>query len=462
MRKYLRRRQLGFESLESRRLLASTASFNAITGALSVTGDTANNNLVVTYQLSGSTNYLVVQDSGVNLISFPSVPASSVKSVTVAANSGNDSVSLATVASNVFTQLTATPVVDGGSGNDTITGSKLADLLYGVDGIDTLIGIDGADYLYGGNDGDGLYGDYGNDSASVIFDDILHGEAGNDFLYGDQGKDSLYGTIGNDSLYGGTGNDLVSGGDNDDQLIPGDGVDSIYTGTGNNTIYDLGPFDVGGSDIYEDLSGFNTLDFSQVTDSAVEITMPAEIGQVLGTPFDDTITGNNVGSIIYGNGGNDWLIGGDGDDQLTGGDGHDRLSGKGGSDIMDGGAGHDTYTYQMLSDLPTEPIPTDSSGIDLLDFAGVVTGGAGLTLTMPVQFEYLVGTSFDDKITGNASANEISGGPGNDQLFGSDGNDSLRGDDGDDYLEGGTGVDSLLGGNGTDTWDFDSQDSFTQ
>jgi VCBS repeat-containing protein len=74
----------------------------------------------------------------------------------------------------------------GGNGNDTLTGTKGADLLFGQNGNDTLTGGDGNDLLCGGN--------------------------GNDTLSGGAGDDSLGGAIGNDRLTGGPGADYFSGG----------------------------------------------------------------------------------------------------------------------------------------------------------------------------------------------------------------------------------------------------------
>lgn len=76
------------------------------------------------------------------------------------------------------------------SGNDTVTGTKLADTLRGYAGNDVIKAGAGNDKVYGGT---------GNDT--------LHGEAGNDKLYGEAGNDKLYGGLGSDTLTGGTGSD---------------------------------------------------------------------------------------------------------------------------------------------------------------------------------------------------------------------------------------------------------------
>jgi VCBS repeat-containing protein len=74
----------------------------------------------------------------------------------------------------------------GGNGNDTLTGTEGAYLIFGQNGNDTLTGGDGNDLVCGGN--------------------------GNDTLSGGTGDDSLGGAIGNDRLTGGPGADRFSGG----------------------------------------------------------------------------------------------------------------------------------------------------------------------------------------------------------------------------------------------------------
>ncbi|CAM5192788.1 hypothetical protein CDEN61S_02571 [Castellaniella denitrificans] len=50
-------------------------------------------------------------------------------------------------------------------------------------------------------------------------DDILFGQGGNDHLYGGQGEDVLYGGAGNDHLYGGAGSDTLIGGAGNDTFV---------------------------------------------------------------------------------------------------------------------------------------------------------------------------------------------------------------------------------------------------
>lgn len=54
----------------------------------------------------------------------------------------------------------------GGNGNDTLTGTANADMLFGENGDDTLSGLDGNDLLCGGRGNDSLFGGTGADHFS--------------------------------------------------------------------------------------------------------------------------------------------------------------------------------------------------------------------------------------------------------------------------------------------------------
>lgn len=83
------------------------------------------------------------------------------------------------------------------AGNDSITGSRFADTLFGYNGIDTVKGAAGNDFINGGNGNDKLFGDAGNDT--------IVGGAGADQLHGGIGKDILKGDVGADRFYFETG-----------------------------------------------------------------------------------------------------------------------------------------------------------------------------------------------------------------------------------------------------------------
>ena len=148
--------------------------------------------------------------------------------------------------------------------------------------------------------------------------------------------------------------------------------------------------------------------------------------------FGLTINGANESDLLRGNGGDDTVIARGGNDYVNGGNGDDSL---------DGGDGNDTAAYDGAS-----------GGVSVsLALAGAQgTGGSGIdTLT---NIENLVGSSWDDVLTGDGNGNSLSGGVGNDQLYGLGGNDSLFGEAGNDVIDGGGGADTMVGGTGNDNY----------
>ncbi len=139
---------------------------------------------------------------------------------------------------------------------------------------------------------------------------------------------------------------------------------------------------------------------------------------LVGSAFNDTLVGNAGPNNINGLAGNDSLSGGAGNDILTGAAGNDVLNGGPGNDAMDGGpAGIDTAYYADATGGVTVSLA--------LQGAAQNTIGAGIDTL--VNFENLVGSSFNDTLTGSAGPNTINGLAGNDTLFGRAGNDVLGG-----------------------------------
>ncbi|WP_311985847.1 Ig-like domain-containing protein [Pseudomonas bharatica] len=161
-----------------------------------------------------------------------------------------------------------------------------------------------------------------------------------------------------------------------------------------------------------------------------------------GTVNADTLLGGSGNDTLNGDDGNDVLIGGDGNDALYGGNGNDLLIGGPGNDLLDGGAGIDTASYASA---------TAGVTVNLSIAAQQNTVGAGLDTL--VSIENLVGSDYNDTLTGDGNANVSRGGLGNDVLSGGGGDDLLIGGRGDDTLTGGPGADTFqwqLGDNGHD------------
>ena len=139
--------------------------------------------------------------------------------------SSNDDVLVATGA--------AANTIEGGAGDDIIAGGGGVDSLDGGEGNDTnsFRGI-GADVTASLADETASYG-----MVSETFTNFenLEGGSGNDTLSGDMNANTIAGEDGNDTLFGGAGNDTLSGGAGDDVLAGGGGTDMIDGGEGNDT-----------------------------------------------------------------------------------------------------------------------------------------------------------------------------------------------------------------------------------
>jgi VCBS repeat-containing protein len=166
-----------------------------------------------------------------------------------------------------------------------------------------------------------------------------------------------------------------------------------------------------------------------------------------------TFSLNVATNVINGTAGSDALTGTAGNDVINGGAGNDTIVGGLGADIIDGGAGTDTISYADS---------TSAVKINLLTNVNSGGSAAGDRLT---NIENIIGSSFNDTITGSSSSNYINGGAGNDTIVGGlgadvinggAGKDSLWGNNGKDNLKGGAGADYLVGGGGNDTFIYEN------
>ena len=140
----------------------------------------------------------------------------------------------------------------GGSGNDDLTGSAVANNITGGPGVDNLIGLDADDLLEGGTGADVMEGDLGVDTASyssrpsavtVTIDgaanDGATGEGDNvktdvENLIGGSAGDNLTGSPSANVIRGGTGNDSITGLAGDDTEYGEDGTDTFVEGAAIN------------------------------------------------------------------------------------------------------------------------------------------------------------------------------------------------------------------------------------
>lgn len=314
---------------------------------------------------------------------------------------------------------TMTSIIFGDEGSDTLDGGA---------GDDTIFGRGGDDLIIGGRDSLASR-DINNTIAVADLDDQTESDDGDDTLYGGHGDDVILGGQGDDILDGGAGDDTLSG--------------------------------QAGMDVFRGGAGVDTVDYSRESPFQLLVNLSTNVasgGTASGDVFygienligsDDRIDrfiGTSAANHFWGQGGGDYFNGGRGDDILDGGADGDILYGEGGDDTIIGGSGQDYLD--------------GGSGVDTVVYAG---GPAGVTIDLdegsarggdgdgPVQivgrgaairhdilagFENAVGSSFDDRLIGDARANRLNGGAG------------------DDTLTGGGGADRLNGGAGSDTADY--------
>ncbi|WP_349360304.1 S8 family serine peptidase [Stappia sp.] len=339
---------------------------------------------------------------------------------------------------------------------ENLTGSAFGDILSG--------GHD-ANILRGGAGGDVLNGDGGADTADYTGSDagvnvsLLTGFAAGGHAAGDtlNSIENLIGSAFDDLLNGDHGNNILTGGASNDVLRGRGGADTLVGGTGSDTA------DYSDSDAAVNVS---LLTGFAAGGHAAGDTFDS-IENVTGSAHDDLLNGDNTANILRGGAGGDFLNGRGGSDTadytgsnasvnvslLTGfaagghaagdtfnsienliGSAHDDLlNGDHGANVLRGGAGGDFLNGRDGSD--TADYTGSDAGVNVSLLTGYAAGGhaAGDTFS---SIENLIGTAFDDILSGDHEDNILTGGASNDVLRG-------RG-----------GADTLVGGSGSDTADY--------
>lgn len=387
--------------------------------------------------------------------------------------------------------------INGTSGNDTLQGTEEEDTIYGYDGNDVLYTGTGdhtdapRNYLYGGNGNDTFY-IYGSSGGSG--GNNLYGDSGDDLFIWDESswKGNIYDSSGNyDTIYftGGLtlsdlviqtyGNDLritpptnnsyavlkghmtsntidritfddgsiyslngsttslIASTDIDDVVYLSAAADIFDSGIGDDTVYGMA-----GDDTLEGGFGTDTINFSLASGA---ITANLGAGTATGEG-NDTISGfeNIVGSDY-----NDTLTGDGLGNRIDGGAGDDTIKGNAGIDILNGDAGNDTIYASARATInggnqnDTVYFDYDNSngyGITVNLSTGELSNSNGATGSI-TNVENVYATHYDDDISGN-SADNI--------LFGDYGDDTISGGGGNDDIQGGVGTDTLYGGGGDD------------
>jgi Ca2+-binding RTX toxin-like protein len=338
----------------------------------------------------------------------------------------------------------------------------------------------------------------------------VFGRGGADFITFKGGLDTGLNYFGNALIDGGAGDDHLQGGGGDDVLVGGAGddvmdgnQDSTDFGASNCEVDDDVFIDLVSGEVFGWVPGLTAGDTAVYAGSAGPITAdldPAEahpgtatgdgtdtlqnIENLVGSPADDTLSGDNDENLIAGGAGNDTLAGDADDDCVFGQDGNDTLDENEGTSVAQGGSGttngsdfvfgnaglDDTITYSArttrvvvyLESFDIQAIRNDDAEeCDDIDVASIQDGadldGDGSANDDEEDCVYLdtenvVSGSGNDILVAsfinNRADNEFTGNGGNDLMDGGAGNDTFH--------EGtaANGADDMDGGTGSDTCDY--------
>ena len=359
-------------------------------------------------------------------------------------------------------------ILNGGAGNDYLDGGAGNDTLNGGSGNDTLDGGTGNDTLDGGSGNDTLNGGDGDDTASyangfgveVDLRMITAQTLNPSFSQRDTliSIENLTGSAYNDHLIGNSGANVLIGGDGDDTLNGGAGSDTLDGGDGNDTVSYVGHSTAVAATMLVRILNFHEdelRNIENITGSAHDdfLTGGAGGNTLNGRAGADALRGLDGDDELNGGSGDDILSGGDGDDTLNGGDGDDILYdnsssyGDGGNDTLNGGSGNDTLDGGTGNDTLDGGAGNDTlNGGDGIDTARYDTHSAGVRVSLAETGEQEVNSDSGEKDTLTSIEN----------LMGSDFNDILTGNSGANTLDGGAGADTLTGGGGNDTFKFET------
>jgi len=369
--------------------------------------------------------------------------------------------------------------------DDTLEGDDGLNIIDGNSGDDILIGHAGSDtYKFGNNWGRDTIIELANEGVDTL--DFSAVTQDLEFTIHADGTVSV--TDGTNSLSHVASIENIIDGSGDDTFIFEDGA--VFDGTigASNLFLDLLGIATGET-------GSNTLDFSQYTTGlsidlgftipgiapVPDITLPAFVASAgFGTSILPLFY--NIDNVIAG-AGDDFIWGNSNDNLIDGGAGDDFISGRDGADTLEGGAGDDIiyggFELSELAILIATSTPGELAlkfGLDLVAFVQHIAAGgsadtfileklagdpnvvsyttatSGVTVNLATIgsqntigagndtlffINNVIGSEFDDTLTGNILPNQMFGMGGDDHLIGGAGSDILEGGEGDDILDGG-------------------------
>jgi len=171
---------------------------------------------------------------------------------------------------------------------------------------------------------------------------------------------TIEGSIGNDVLRGTSASDTILAGDGNDVMIGDVGADVLDGGEGSQDVVDYSKS--------SDAVNVN-LDKQRGQGGTAEGDTIRNVEGVIGSSFDDALTGDKNDNLLVGNAGNDQLVGGEGNDFLIGGEGNDQLDGGQGTDVAKFSGNMSDYQFDRNVDgqlVVTDLRPGSPDGVDRL------------------------------------------------------------------------------------------------
>jgi Ca2+-binding RTX toxin-like protein len=410
---------LSVEALEGREVPAVSAVFNPGFGTLTVFGDSADNEIVISRDAIGviSVNGDVPLAGGIPG-GFPTV--FNTKSISVFGLSGNDTIRM----DEANGPLPGAQLF-GGSGNDTLTGGSGPDALHGQDGNDALGGTAG--------------------------DDFLLGQSGADVISGGDGVDQLFGGAGDDTADGDRGDDVAILGDGNDLFVwdPGDGSDRVEGESGFDTMLFNGS---GADEAFEVSANGSRLRFTRDVGNIVMDTDGVERVDLDALGGADAVTLNDLtGTAVQ-----ELRIdleavkgGGAADDKVD----HVILNGTDTGDIVSvlGQPGNlfvlglPTFVTVQRAAAADRLTVNTLGGNDRVEAGSIAAGALTFTADGGAGGDVLFGTNGTDVLVGGAGNDFVDGQRGNDVALLGDGDDIFVAEtgDGSDVIEGGAGFDGM-------------------
>jgi len=268
------------------------------------------------------------ENDAITVLALPDASATTFVSATLNGGAGDDILDASSLS-------VATPLIlNGGAGNDVLTGGAGGDTYNGGDGDDTLVVSDGADTANGDAGFDiVLYqGTNFADTLSLVQAGSVIAVTGVN-----TGSVDITGavTVERIDVIGLAGDDAIT--------LTGLSVESrVEAGDGNDNV-DLNTL-TAASTVFGGL-GNDNIDGEGVIDPTVRLTLYGEQGHDNLVGADQG--GANAGDFLYGGPGNDRLEGGTGQDFFYGGDDSDLFvwNAGDGSDLMEGGGGGDELRF---------------------------------------------------------------------------------------------------------------------